>query len=138
MRDIRDMSRRLIPLCLLLSGCGMPPPWSPFALPPDTVAWDCSIVRWDRGQGFCRLDAPLPPPEYCSRALGGVDCWADPAALPNRPRALADNPPPLLIAPFVVVPVPPPVPVIAPAVPPPGGPIVPGPIPLAPLPLVPP
>lgn len=119
------MSRVLVLLVLLLAGGCVPPPQpaamvagAPVAEAP-AGSWECSIVRWDRGQGFCRYVMLLPPPAFCSRALGGVDCWADPAALPNRPRALADNPPPLLLAPLpppveVPVPVQMPVPVLVP------------------------
>ena len=54
---------------------------------------DCSIVRLDRGQTYCReKEAPPAPPPYCTRSLGAVDCWADPAAVPNLPREMADGP----------------------------------------------
>jgi hypothetical protein len=82
------MSRILIPIALLLpplGGCGEATSWMPGGR-------DCSVVRWDRGQAFCVVvPAPAPPP-FCARALGGVDCWADPGTLANRPRGLADNP----------------------------------------------
>ena len=86
------MSRVLILLTLLCAGCG------------DTfrtglgdsihaMARDCSVVRWDRGQGFCRAEErPPDQPAFCSRSLAGVDCWADPAGLVNKPRPLADGP----------------------------------------------
>jgi len=133
------MFRVLVLLVLLLAGGCVPPPQPTAVMAGAPVAeapagsWECSIVRWDRGQGFCRYVMLLPPPAFCSRALGGVDCWADPAALPNRPRALADNPPPLLLAPLppveVAVPVPEPLPAPVPV----QGPVpVPGPILLMP------
>ncbi len=54
---------------------------------------DCSIVRRDAGKSYCK---PIePPPEqqpYCTRSLGVVDCWADPAKLPNRPPQVGDGP----------------------------------------------
>ncbi len=54
---------------------------------------DCSVVRWDRGLSYCRAEEPPPvPPPFCSRSLGGVDCWRDPTSLANRPRELADGP----------------------------------------------
>ena len=54
---------------------------------------DCSIVRLDRGLTYCReKEAPPAPPPYCTRSLGTVDCWADPAAVPNLPREVADGP----------------------------------------------
>jgi hypothetical protein len=56
---------------------------------------DCSIVRLDRGQTYCappeRADAPGP---YCTRSLGTVDCWADPALLPGPQREVEDRPVP--------------------------------------------
>ena len=54
---------------------------------------DCSIVRLDRGQSYCRpLDPPAEPPPYCTRTLGLAECWATPLMLPNPPRGLADGP----------------------------------------------
>jgi hypothetical protein len=54
---------------------------------------DCSVVRLDRGLGYCRPEEPPPPPQpYCTRSLGGVDCWRQPPlALPTA-RGLADGP----------------------------------------------
>lgn len=100
----------------LLVGCGVPPIEPAGALSAFTMAsisvasisviqrtpfdavysvvmgQDCSVVRWDRGLEFCRPMEPSPvPPPYCSRSLGGVDCWRDPALLANRPRELADG-----------------------------------------------
>ena len=51
---------------------------------------DCSAVRLDRGQSYCRPEeaAPLPPP-FCTRSLGRVDCWGEP--VPGR-RGVADGP----------------------------------------------
>jgi hypothetical protein len=51
---------------------------------------DCSVVHLDQGKTYCRL--PEPPPEaqpYCTRSLGVVDCWADPA---GHPAAVAAGP----------------------------------------------
>jgi len=51
---------------------------------------DCSVVRLDRGQDYCRPQEAAPaPPAYCTRSLGRVDCWAAP--LPGR-RGVADGP----------------------------------------------
>ena len=98
---------------LALAACGCTPPATPFvalgAADLASVATfhrgifdllfsgasgrDCSIVRLDRGQTYCReKEAPPAPPPYCTRGLGGVDCWADPAAVPNLPQELADGP----------------------------------------------
>ncbi len=54
---------------------------------------DCSIVRLDRGQSYCRPVEPSPaPPPYCTRSLGRVDCWREPPlALPLQ-RGVADGP----------------------------------------------
>ena len=103
----------LIPVLIpgLLTGCGVPVTEPTGALvfvniaaipimqrTPFDAAWsiatgqDCSVVRWDKGLSYCRkLEAPPVPPPFCSRSLGGVDCWADPASLSNRPRELADG-----------------------------------------------
>ncbi|MFL5254987.1 MAG: hypothetical protein ACJ8AI_19255 [Rhodopila sp.] len=54
---------------------------------------DCSIVRLDQGKTYCRpVEPPPEPPVFCTRSLGRVDCWEDPAALPNRPTGVADGP----------------------------------------------
>lgn len=51
---------------------------------------DCSMVRLDRGQTYCRPVEPPPPPRpYCTRSLGVADCWADPK---GEPRELGDGP----------------------------------------------
>jgi hypothetical protein len=54
---------------------------------------DCSVVRLDRGLGYCRPEEPPPaPPPYCTRSLGRVDCWREPPlALPMQ-RGVADGP----------------------------------------------
>jgi hypothetical protein len=40
---------------------------------------DCSLVRLDRGQSYCRAEEPPPsPPPFCTRSLGRVDCWRSP------------------------------------------------------------
>ena len=55
---------------------------------------DCSVVRLDKGETYC-----APPPgawttgPFCTRTLGTVDCWSNPAAL-RRPTELGDTPPP--------------------------------------------
>ncbi len=54
---------------------------------------DCSVVRLEKGLHYCR--EPDPPPEsqpFCTRSLGRVDCWKDPASLPGTPVGVADGP----------------------------------------------
>ncbi len=54
---------------------------------------DCSIVRLDRMQSYCRpVEPPPAPPTYCTRSLGTVDCWT-PAAIPaGLGPSVADGP----------------------------------------------
>ncbi len=54
---------------------------------------DCSIVRLDRGLTYCAArDGPEQAPTFCTRSLGVVDCWADPALLPSPRQGVADSP----------------------------------------------
>jgi hypothetical protein len=54
---------------------------------------DCSAVRLDQGKTYCRPTEPQPDaPPYCTRSLGVVDCWKDPAAVPNLGPDVADGP----------------------------------------------
>ena len=54
---------------------------------------DCSVVRLDRGESYCRAVAfPVPPQPYCTRSLGRVDCWAHPEQIPNLPPQVAEGP----------------------------------------------
>lgn len=48
---------------------------------------DCSVVRLDRGQSYCKpVAGPVEPPAYCTRSLGSVDCWREPPeTVPPRP-----------------------------------------------------
>jgi hypothetical protein len=53
---------------------------------------DCSVVHWDQGKGYCRASEPLPDAlPYCTRSLGVVDCWRDPAAEPNLGPDVAEG-----------------------------------------------
>jgi hypothetical protein len=66
--------------------------------PADAVySWwtgrDCSIVRLDEGKTYCRpVEPPPEPPVFCTRSLGSVDCWQDPASMAGHPRGVADGP----------------------------------------------
>jgi hypothetical protein len=53
---------------------------------------DCSIVRLDRRQTYCAPEERPTVPQYCTRTLGTVDCWTDPALLPQPQRGVADVP----------------------------------------------
>lgn len=54
---------------------------------------DCSVVHWDQGKPYCKPQEPKPDePPYCTRSLGVVDCWQDPATLPDHPPEVADGP----------------------------------------------
>jgi hypothetical protein len=53
---------------------------------------DCSVVRLDRGETYCRPQELEPLPQtFCTRSLGVADCWQDPAALPGHPTGVADG-----------------------------------------------
>lgn len=54
---------------------------------------DCSIVRLDRGLSYCGASPEPPgPAPYCTRSLGGVDCWVTrPASIPMQ-RGVVDGP----------------------------------------------
>ena len=54
---------------------------------------DCSIARLDRRLSYCApsLDPPDPPP-FCTRSIGGTDCWVTrPPAVPGD-RGVVDGP----------------------------------------------
>ena len=54
---------------------------------------DCSIVRLDEGKTYCRPIEPKPqPPPFCTRSIGAIDCWQNPATVPGQPRGVADGP----------------------------------------------
>ena len=101
-----------VPLCAPLAGCGAPPEMIATAVvgtaagsvaaigrtPVDAVislvsGKDCSAVRLEQGKTYCRPVEPKPqPPVFCSRSLGVVNCWTDPATLPDHPQGVADGP----------------------------------------------
>lgn len=54
---------------------------------------DCSAVRLDRGESYCRPAEPPPAPTpYCTRSRGSVDCWTSPPLALPYPRGVADQP----------------------------------------------
>ncbi len=65
---------------------------------PDAIySWvtgrDCSLVRLDRGEPYCRTPEPLPPPvPYCTQTIGAVTCWRDPQNLPDHAPEVAQGP----------------------------------------------
>jgi hypothetical protein len=106
------MKKLLLLIFLPLAGCGWPDNLIAFVgvgtnvasvttiqrTPADAVySWltgrDCSVVRLDQGKTYCRpVEPPPEPPVYCTRGLGAVNCWADPATVPGHPRGVADGP----------------------------------------------
>ncbi len=58
---------------------------------------DCSVVRLDAGQTYCasRSDLTRPQP-ICTRTIGVVNCWANPALVPQRQQDVEQTPPPTL------------------------------------------
>ncbi len=54
---------------------------------------DCSVVRLDQGKSYCRpVDPPPEVPSFCTRSLGAVNCWEDPASLPGHPVQVGEAP----------------------------------------------
>jgi hypothetical protein len=55
---------------------------------------DCSGVRLEQGKTYCAAVEPPPlAPPLCTRSLGTVDCWANPAVLNDLPvHGIADGP----------------------------------------------
>lgn len=100
-------------LSLVLGACNANPTWTPamgwFAAVDagtvvvagrtlgDTVVSlvsgrDCSVVRVARQESYCApREAPPEPPPFCTRTLGGVDCWATPPVAWPPVRGLADG-----------------------------------------------
>jgi hypothetical protein len=104
--------KHILPLIWLLSGCAASPEqWvgGGMALGIGSIAVmgrtpmdaavslvtgrDCSVVRLEKRQSYCRPEEPPPEePVFCTRSLGRVNCWKDPAALPGNPMGVADGP----------------------------------------------
>ncbi len=85
----------LVLTALLLGGCGVPVIHRDLFDAAYSLATgrDCSIVRLDQGQTYCRpLEPPPQPPAFCTRSLGRVDCWRDPDALRPEETGVADGP----------------------------------------------
>ena len=55
---------------------------------------DCSLVRVEKGQSYCRHEEPPPaPPVFCARSLANVDCYESAARQPLPVRVgAADGP----------------------------------------------
>jgi hypothetical protein len=108
------MRRLLLPLLVLLPGCGaVGAPGAPVlagvavvegvalrafgrttgdALVSLVTGEDCSIARIGRGEAYCGQDGPPPPQPVCTRSLGAVDCWTVPPAAWPPHRGVADGP----------------------------------------------
>ena len=104
--------RAILPLLLLLAACDGPGLFAAGAVNvasltltgravPDLVVSgvsgrDCSVARLDRGQSYCGpSNAEPPPPAFCTRSLGAVDCWtARPLTVPPQ-RGVGDAPVPV-------------------------------------------
>jgi hypothetical protein len=104
--------RTILPALLLLTGCGASPDWVATAAVAPQVASiaiihrspfdaifsllsgkDCSVVRLDRGEAYCRPVESEPPAQpLCTRSLGVVDCWDDPSAVAGHPKGVANGP----------------------------------------------
>ena len=100
----------LLPPVLALGACALEPALGPAAAvgaaslvltgrtPVDHVAslvtgQDCSAVRLERRLPYCAPHpGPPAPPPYCTRSLGGVDCWTAPPLDSAPQRGLADPP----------------------------------------------
>lgn len=98
---------RILPI-LLLTGCGLTPEaWvtiaggvtvgsvavlgrTPLDVMYSTVSGrDCSAVRLEKGQSYCRPEEPPPAlPPYCTRSLGVVNCWRERS---HEQRPVADG-----------------------------------------------
>ena len=54
---------------------------------------DCSMVRLDENESYCRHPRPLPPPPpYCTQTIGQITCWRDPQDLPDHAPQVAEGP----------------------------------------------
>ncbi len=54
---------------------------------------NCSLVRLDEGETYCKpVDPPVPPIPYCTRTLARVECWAHPEQMPGIPAEVAQGP----------------------------------------------
>jgi hypothetical protein len=76
-------------LLLLAVGCTPVSPGTSGAAIWAAAGKDCAGMR--QGQPPCRPS--VPPPRFCTRSLGVVDCWANPDALNGPPpHQVADGP----------------------------------------------
>jgi hypothetical protein len=54
---------------------------------------DCSVVHIEKGEPYCKRPEPEPASQtFCTRTLGLVECFADPATLADHPNPLGDAP----------------------------------------------
>ena len=92
----RPLSRAILATALLACVGGCVPVFHrtlPDLVYSGVTGRDCSMVRLDRGESYCRTVAlPLPPQPYCTRSLAGVDCWAQPERMHNLAPQVAELP----------------------------------------------
>jgi hypothetical protein len=53
---------------------------------------DCSVVRLDRKESYCKPPELPPRLPYCTHSLGKVDCWADPTPPARLGSQVGDAP----------------------------------------------
>ncbi len=78
---------RILPaalLCAALAGCAAS---GPLARTAGGCDW-ATALRLSLAGLPCAAAKP-PPAPYCTRSLADVDCWADPADLPDHQRQVA-------------------------------------------------
>ena len=83
---MRAALRLTLLLSMPLGGCGVDNAASLI------TGLDCSAAHLERQRPYC---TPLPPsgdPAFCTKTLGGPQCWSNPEAFVVLPRELADPP----------------------------------------------
>ncbi len=81
---------RVLPLLLLVGALGGCAASGPLALAGTPGCGFVTAMRMALAGLPCRVPKP-PPAPYCTRSLADIDCWRDPAHLPDRPPQVADG-----------------------------------------------